>query len=65
MAPEIAAKLNATTQTAKDKGRQHNSLKPGSKKKRSKQELDEVRLVEAQLQSVSICRMAWCCLHRL
>ena len=55
MAPEIAAALNASTQTAKDKGRQHNALKPGSKKKRSKAELDEVRNVEAQLKSVSSC----------
>jgi len=53
MAPEIAARLNATTQTAKDKGRQHNALKPGSKKKRSKAELDEVRNIEAQLKAVS------------
>ena len=43
--------LNATTQTAKDKGRQHTTLRTGSKKKRSKQEVDEVRDVEAELRA--------------
>ena len=49
--PEIAAMLNATTQTARDKGRQHTTLKAGSKKKRSKVQLEEVKEVEAELKA--------------
>ena len=43
--------LNATTQTAKDKGRQHATLKVSGKKKRSKEQIDEVREQELQLKS--------------
>ena len=43
--------LNATTQTAKDKGRQHTTIKVGSKKKRSKAQLNEVRDVESGLKA--------------
>ncbi len=43
--------LNATTQTARDKGRQHTTLKAGSKKKRSKVQLEEVKEVEAELKA--------------
>ena len=49
--PEIAQMLNATTQTAKDKGRQHCTIKAGSKKKRSRAQLNEVRDVEAVLRA--------------
>ena len=49
--PEIASKLNATTQTARDKGRQHTTLKANAKKKRSKGQLEEVKDVEAELKA--------------
>ena len=43
--------LNATTQTAKDKGRQHTTLKSSGKKKRSKEQINEVRDIESQLKA--------------
>ena len=45
--PEIAQKLLATSQTSKEKGKQHNGLKVGSKKKRTKEQLEEVKDVES------------------
>ena len=49
--PEIAAKLFETKQTSKEKGKQHASLKVGSKKKRSKEQMNEVREEEVKLKA--------------
>ena len=51
MVKEIADKLYATMQTSKEKGKQCNGLKVGSKKKRSKHEMDQVREEEFLLKT--------------
>ena len=49
--PEIAEKLQSTTQISKEKGKQHAGLKVGSKKKRSKEQMNEVREEEVKLKA--------------